>query len=503
MRNHLKVVVLSLNLVFSLSCSLFASPGAPLPGSTPTLASELPAPSLSPVLPPATPGTVALPTSTPSPGPAPQTPAGTLAPTGLNATGPHVLFTGPGGIWISNPDGSFPTRVSGYELQRDLRRAISPTGDRLALVISNDQGLDLVVVKIPGGEVETIARLLSITRDEEVGDPTSSKAFAAYAIRDYESVAWQPGAGRLLAFTGAINGPSADLYLYDFETQEITQLTDDPSQATSPNWSPDGQYILNFDVSWVPPFGGAIGGANRLDGVWAVQISDGKVITLPKPQGILPNFVGWQDEAHYLSYDSDDDCYSQNLHSVSVVSGETTPIMDFSFYYQIAQSTENGALLFSSAEGCASSLGEGVFLLLPGQTAPARLLDKRAYGIYWMPESRVFFAYPEALFSSDGSAQYDPPVYESSYEPAVSQNGYQAWEVIENQEGRVVVKVPEGEWQTVQTGLVAQLIWDPVGGQTLLIALQDGSLYAATFPDFTPHLMGNLGGAVDQAIWLP
>ncbi len=373
----------------------------------------------------------------------------------------------------------------------------------MAIVVKNDRGLDLVVVKIPGGESETIAHLIDITRDEETGAPTGPKAFATYAIRDYNSVAWQPGNGRLLAFIGAINGPTADTYLYDTQTRKITQLTSGPSQAILPNWSPNGQYILHFGISWVPPFGGAIGGANQLDGVWTVRVSDGKVITLPKPKGILPNFVGWQDDSHYLTYDSDDKCDSQNLHSVDVVSGETKSIMGFSFYYYIAQSPENGALLVSGAAGCPNSLGEGVFLLLPGQTTPSKLLDKRAWEIDWMPESKVFDAYPEALFSSDGNIRYDPPVYDSSFNPAVSKEGYQAWEVIQNQKGRVVVKVPGGEWQTILNGLVKQLIWDSMEGRTLLIALEDGSLYAASYPDFTPRLMGNLGGIADQAIWIP
>ncbi len=66
-----------------------------------------------------------------------------------------------------------------------------------------------------------------------------------------------------------------------------------------------------------------------------------------------------------------------------------------------------------------------------------------------------------------------------------------------------MVLIPNGKWQTILNGLVDELIWDPMTGETLLIALDDGSLYAASYPDFTPRLMGNLGGGISQAIWIP
>jgi hypothetical protein len=186
-----------------------------------------------------------------------------------------------------------------------------------------------------------------------------------------------------------------------------------------------------------------------------------------------------------------------------VVSGEATPIMEASFYYYIDRSPVNGAILFSSAAGCPKSLGEGIFLLTPGQTVPTMLHDKRAWEIAWMPESGVFNAYPEGLFSSDGQTHYDSPIYDKSYKPAVSKEGFQAWEVIENQKGRVVIRVPNGDWQTILTGLVRQLIWDPLEGKTLLIAMEDESLYAASYPDFDPRLIGNLGDRVSQVVWSP
>ena len=231
------------------------------------------------------------------------------------------------------------------------------------------------------------------------------------------------------------------------------------------------------------------------------------MITLPGPKGVLPNFVGWQDDTHFLTFDSDfdsdDECYAQNLHSVDVASGEITPVMAASFYYQVTLSPENGALLFSSAGGCESSLGEGVFILLPGQDDPVKLHEEKAFEINWLPESNVFQAYPQVLFSSDGSIRYDPPVYEASYHPAVSRYGYEAWEVIENQQGRVEINLPGSDWRTIFEGSIDQLIWSPADGNVLLIAASDGSLYAAAYPDFVPRLMGNLAGGVDQAVWSP
>ena len=475
MFKYLKAIILLIALLMLSSCSLTSTPG--LPGTeitaTEAVISHISTVSPSPI--PPTPTNTSL-TSTATNTPYPPTATYTPVPTSLNASGPYVFFFGHGGIWITNPDGSFPTRLVDMDIYHgdlDWRRNISPTGDRMALVVSSDEWLDLVIVKIPSGESETITHLISRPSPENY-DPISPNSFATYAIRDYDSVAWQPDDGRLLAFIGAMNGPTADLYLYNTQTKEITQLTDGPSQAVLPVWSPDGQYVLHYGVRWVPPFGGAIGPANQLDGLWAVRVSDGEVITLPKPGGSVPHFVGWQDDSHYITYDPGE-CYSEDLRSIDIVNGEATPIMDISFWYYIAQSPENGAFLFSSKLECASSMGEGVFILLPDQTTPTKLLEKRAWGIEWMPESQIFFAYPEVLISSDGRTLYDTPIYAASFSPAVSKEGYHAWKVYENQLASVMVSVSGSEWQTIMDGSIDELIWDPLEGNTLLITMADGS----------------------------
>lgn len=421
---------------------------------------------------------------------------------GLKASGP-IVFSGDGGVWLTDAFGTSPVQLWVHENRLDLRRAISSNGDRIALLERTDEGLDLVIVQIPTGEEERVTQVIALPEEGTNPDLTSPHAFAINAIRDYESVAWQPGDGRLLAFVAAIDGPTADLYLYDTQTKEISRLTDGPSQAVLPIFSLDGRYILHYGVSWVPPFGGAIGGHNRLDGVWAVEVSSGDIITLPKPEGSSPHFVGWQDDSHYITYDTSEDCGAQNLRSVDVASGETISIMNFNFGYYIALSPEKGTLFISSAGECTNSLDEGAYILFPDQDTPNKILEERIWGAEWLPESQVFQAYPEALLSPDGEILYYPPVYDHSFNPAISTVGFEAWEVIEDQKGRVEVRVPGGDWHSIFEGSVDVLIWDPITGENLMIVRRDGSLYTASYPDFTTFKQGDLGGRVNQAVWLP
>ena len=234
----------------------------------------------------------------------PDRPTTQATPAGLALQGPYVLFAGQNiGVWLANPDGSYPTQLSDqWHFGFDLHHALSPRGDRLALVTQNEAGLDLVEITLPDGVSRTLAHLITITPDELVLNPTSDESVAGMMISQYDTVAWQPPDGRRIAFAGAEGGPTSDIYIVDTTTGEIQQLTDGPSQAIFPSWSPDGRYIYHVGVSLVPPFGGAIVGFNRIDGSWAVRVSDGEIISQP-PLVHPSDFLRWLDESHYLALD--------------------------------------------------------------------------------------------------------------------------------------------------------------------------------------------------------
>jgi hypothetical protein len=215
------------------------------------------------------------------------------------------------------------------------------------------------------------------------------------------------------------------------------------------------------------------------------------------------HFVGWLNDSHYITFDSSEDCGAQNLRSIEVATGESTPIMEQSFGYYIDFSWETDTLLISGHGECPDSLEDGAYLLSLNENSLVRVVDERIWGIECLPESQVFQAYPEALLSPDGETRYDPPVYDHSFNPAISPLGFEAWEVIEDQKSRVVVRIPGSDWQHILDGSVDVLIWDPMTGENLIIILRDGSLYTATYPDFNSIKQGDLGRAINQAVWLP
>lgn len=427
---------------------------------------------------------------------------GQVLKTELNQDGPFVLFSGDSGLWLSNPDGSMLTKLTDFSVgMADLYSLISPSGDRVVFVAQDENGLILVEVLLPSGKSRILSRLLDIKQDDLINDPTGKKALAYYAISNYPSVAWMPGNDDIIAFTGAIDGETSDLYEYDFMNDEITRLTDGKAQAISPSWSPDGRFVLHYGVSWVPPFGGAIVGYNRLDGIWAVDVTRNKVIKQPIPQDMNFITLGWKDAQHYYSYDSADICGKQNLRLVDVETGKFEKVMQESFYVISAFPT-SGNLLFSASADCKDSPGQGIYLFSPDDGSYQKLAEEKAYELTWLPESRVFFAYPVGLFDENGK-YYDPPIRDKSYHPTISTKGYQAWEVIENRQGRVMITTDNLNWIDLQTGLIDDLLWDPLNGDTLFIVLNDGTFYTAMYPEFSLIPAGNIPGGVRQMVWLP
>lgn len=167
--------------------------------------------------------------------------------------------------------------------------------DDLALHLLNLQnGQSITITRLlPSNFPQNLrvnAKLIAQRIPEVANDPMLVegiwRAFAE-ALRVH---VWSPD-GRYLAFAGAMDGPSSDLYLYDTTNHQITRLTDGPEQIMSIRWSPDGHWVWHDTIS--------IGFCEGCYGhKYAAAVDGSTIYMIPGDEG--DRFITWLGPQQYL-----------------------------------------------------------------------------------------------------------------------------------------------------------------------------------------------------------
>lgn len=100
--------------------------------------------------------------------------------------------------------------------------AFSPDSRMFAFSVFSKGKSKLMIVDVVNGKTISV---------EEMGD-----------IVEFTNIAWGPD-GKQVAFSGLKNGHS-DIYLYDLESKDLTQLTNDFYSDFQPSFSRDGRYLV-------------------------------------------------------------------------------------------------------------------------------------------------------------------------------------------------------------------------------------------------------------------
>jgi len=413
------------------------------------------------------------------------------------SSGPWLLVEAEDGMYAVNSDGSGLSYLT-VELPlviQDLEKSVASQGGRVALVTSTDPlrmaNLTLKLLSLQSGKFETITPLTSVEtepgQNAEPGDPAFE---VARAISGLHNLAWSPD-GRQLAFMGAMNGPSSDLYVYSLDSGEILQLTDGPSQGIRPTWSPDGAYIVHAGVGSL-----GTGAGFNMQGIWAAKPDDSDVITLyPIPEGSGDeNFLGWVSQSQFLVYTWSVVCGPKNLRIYDLTTGKTEVLWE-NFFGDAILSPETGTVLLSIDEwmaDCNPGGYEATFLLQPGQATPLQVLDLGTFAMDWYPSAGVFLVKSEAKMFAiwpEGEVRrlVDAPGTEL---PAVSPDG-RTWAFSESTQGGAAGLWLGGfgdETDRISTESSRHATWSP-GGEGLFF-FGDTGLYFASEPNFEPILIG-------------
>jgi hypothetical protein len=326
---------------------------------------------------------------------------------GLNSAGPWLIISTTGGIWAANPDGSNLEKITGNVLwQGGLAGAIQPAGNQIVLFSSSgDQyhHLALNLLSLPDGQIQKITDLT--TAQTEPGPdmgPGDSSFEAVRAIVDTPSYAWSPD-GTRLAFIGVMDGPSADIYLYDTRTNLITRVSQDDSQDYWPSWSPDGDTILYFGAE---SFGTGAGYA--MESVWKANGdgSDYDLVYTPTSSG--EELVGWRDDQIVVIDSWNPICGSGNLRLYNVFTGEETVLQEGCFNL-----AETGHWGDANLNEVMFSTEDGLYLVPADGVEAQKVSDKQVISIRWDQEGSMFVVKFKdgsitTYYSSDGSYEESP-----------------------------------------------------------------------------------------------
>ncbi len=444
-------------------------------------------------------------TSTPHEPPTPaylesSTPA-TLTVRGLDATGPWLLIDASDGLWAANQDGSNLVQLTQGEFwQADLAGAIQPGGDKIVLLTSDGDRyhhLALNMLSLPDGRIQKITNLTtSQTEPGSAAGPGEPSIEAVRAIADNPSFAWSPD-GTKLAFIGVLDGPTADLYLYDSATDKITRVSQDDAQDYWPSWSPDGKYILFFGAD---AFGTGAGYAMK--GVWSANGDGSNVTLLYAPSSSGEELVGWRDNQTAILDSWNPSCGSGDLRLYDVVTTQETVLQEGCF-----NSAAAGIWGEANSSTVVFSKDDGLYLLPADGTEPQKLSSNQVTSIRWDQEGYMFVVqYSDGSMTTFWSADGNQEAAPTQVQEVTMFGIIWAWTNNEGEQPGVWISGPGIDLGQIFTGPAFAPIWNFDNNTLFFFSGSElgTDLYRATFANYynDAESVARLTGNVLRVVWV-
>ena len=222
----------------------------------------------------------------------------------------------------------------------------SPSNGYTAHCLQDADQLELQITNLSDGSIIRTIPLFGEQARQLIEDyiPPTEVAFnppfppVTFSVGSY---LWSPN-GEYLAFVGAIDGTSGDIYVYEPEQDSIRRLTSGPGEAEIMGWSPDSRSIVHISGNAYDTFNSLIG-----EEVWIVDI-DGKITSLyslPVDRSFAPIIIDWIDEYTFISLRHTFESNPINLSLVNIASLEFTLIDAPRFLYVLFDSSHNRLLI--------------------------------------------------------------------------------------------------------------------------------------------------------------
>jgi WD40 repeat protein len=414
----------------------------------------------------------------------------------------QLLVAVSNGVWLVNREDGSLLQVSYDTLENYGAAQIGMSPDKQYFAyISGFGGASinpaLMIVNLQDQSIKLRQELTGPLSQPGIIPEICEPAFEATRAMQFDgSLAWSPD-GQTLAFVGALDGETADVYLFNRADDSITRLSDEPGHATGLHWSPDGSWIEYLSVDC---FGTGAGFA--MNGLWAAEPQSGQTRLLEPLQSSGEEFVGWSDNSTIIILSWGAGCEAYNLRAVNVLAA-SQQVLVTSCFSAIAFNPASGEGLLSVSEfnaefcSCGEPLKPGLYRF--GANLPlSKLNDLEAYQIEFIGGANLYYVLvggsPQNLFQEDGLA-INSPLEVQGLKPYPSPTGeYWAW--ASSGGGKT------GLWVTKENtspiSLSPLFSGDPVwstDGQTLYF-IENNKINKASAPQFRVELLAEISGDI-------
>jgi hypothetical protein len=277
-------------------------------------------------------------------------------PSELSLNGPWFLYydTFSMKMIVMNQDGTGRTEM---DLPQPLPSGIeiegSPTKGLFAYISGDsDQSspdLDLVIVELPGGEIyDRIPLIEPGWFDKELPTEVEHKELylsdVIQSITEYGSFEWSSD-GRYLAYVGATEGPSGDVYVYDTDNNDSLRLTTGSGQAALLSWSPGSKWIAHLAINTF-----CCGAGWNVDALWVVNPTGTKIEQVI-PGGEMFFIQKWLGEQSFIITTWTAAFGSENLWTVNITDKDKTMFFDAPLKKRAFESGGNVVALYLEENG--------------------------------------------------------------------------------------------------------------------------------------------------------
>jgi len=424
----------------------------------------------------------------------------------LTSTGPWLLVKTSVGLWATNKDGSGLTLLTqGDNWASDLAAAVQPSGDQVVVLTSSDDGfpslsehhLALNLLSLPDGNLRKITDLTSPQTEPgpsfTLGDANWE---AVRAIMEQSCYAWSPD-GTKLAFIGVMDGPSADVYLFDTTTDQITRVSQDGAQNFNPSWSPDGNTLFFFGAL---TFG--TGAGATMSGAWAASGDGTNVTPLYQPITAGEILLGWRDNKTVVLESVTMQLGENHLRLFNLRTREETVLIDetVSCAAVASESSANPGVVMYCKD-------DGLYLLHSGESQAEKISADMVKYLYWIPQGSLFEVVFQngtyATFEASGSNPQESPIPEPSN--VAMYGALYAWTTFDSETEGIWISGPGLEPRQVFSGPASDPVWDLENNLIFFSWLQAGELdlYRSTFDSWYSDAapVAILAGYVQGAVW--